>query len=43
MDGVTLCIPETNIKSKVMNWETNEIENFDGSKDILNEIEQSLF
>lgn len=43
MDGVTLCIPETNIKSKVMNWETNEMENFDGSKDILNEIEQSLF
>ena len=43
MDGVTLCIPETNIKSKVMNWETNEMENFDGSKDILNEIEQALF
>ena len=43
MDGVTLCIPETNIKSKVMNWDTNEMENFDGSKDILNEIEQSLF
>lgn len=43
MDGVTLCIPETNIKSKVMNWETNKMENFDGSKDILNEIEQSLF
>lgn len=43
MDGVTLCIPETNIKSKVMNWETNEVENFDGSKDVLIEIEQSLF
>ena len=43
MDGVTLCIPETNIKSKVMNWEINEIEYFDGSKDTLNEIEQSLF
>lgn len=43
MDGVTLCIPETNIKSKVMNWEINEMENFDGSKDTLNEIEQSLF
>jgi type I restriction-modification system DNA methylase subunit len=43
MDGVTLCIPETNIKAKVMNWETNEMENFDGSKDTLNEIEQSLF
>lgn len=43
MDGVTLCIPETNIKSKVMNWGANEMENFDGSKDTLNEIEQSLF
>jgi hypothetical protein len=43
MDGVTLCIPETNIKSKVLNWGTNETENFDGSKDTLNEIEQSLF
>lgn len=43
MDGVTLCIPETNIKSKVMNWETNEVENFDGSKDELKEIEQQLF
>ena len=43
MDGVTLCIPETNIKSKVMNWETNKIENFDGSKDLLIEIEEQLF
>ena len=43
MDGVTLCVPETNIKSKVMNWGTNKMENFDGSKDTLNEIEQSLF
>lgn len=43
MDGVTLCIPETNIKSKVMNWETNELENFDGSKDLLKDIEQPLF
>lgn len=43
MDGVTLCIPETNIKSKVMNWDTNEIENFDGSRDILVDIEQPLF
>lgn len=43
MDGVTLCIPETNVKSKVMNWDTNVFENFDGSVDILEEIEQSLF
>lgn len=43
MDGVTLCIPETNIKSKVMNWENNIFENFDGSKDSLKEIEISLF
>lgn len=43
MDGVTLCIPETNIKSKVMNWETNKIENFDGSKDLRIEIEEQLF
>lgn len=43
MDGVTLCIPETNIKTKVMNWETKEMENFDGSKDVLKEIEQQLF
>ena len=43
MDGVTLCIPETNIKTKVMNWETKKMENFDGSKDVLREIEQQLF
>ena len=43
MDGLTLCIPETNIKSKVMNWETNKMENFDGSKDVLTEVEQQLF
>lgn len=43
MDGVTLCIPETNIKSKVMNWETNKIENFDGSKNLRIEIEEQLF
>ena len=43
MDGVTLCIPETNIKSRVMNWDTNEMENFDGSKDVLKEVEQQLF
>lgn len=43
MNGVTLCIPETNIKSKVMNWETNKIENFDGSKNLRIEIEEQLF
>lgn len=43
MDGVTLCIPQTDIKSKVMNWGTNIFENFDGSKDFLKEVEQSLF
>lgn len=42
MDGVTLCIPETNIKSKVMNWQTNKFENFDGKEEIK-EIEQPLF
>lgn len=43
MDGVSLCIPETNIKSKIMNWEINKMENFDGIKDVLEEIEQQLF
>ena len=43
MDGVSLCIPETNIKSKIMNWEINKMENFDGSKDVLEEVEQQLF
>lgn len=43
MDGVRLCVPETDIKSKVMNWDTNMFENFDGSNDSLKEIEQSLF
>lgn len=43
MNGVTLCIPETNIKAKVMNWETNKIENFDGSKNLRIEIEEQLF
>lgn len=31
MDGLTLCIPETSKKAKVMNWETGEIEHFDGT------------
>jgi hypothetical protein len=43
MDGITLCVPGTNIKSKVMNWDTNMFENFDGSRDTIKEIEQPLF
>lgn len=43
MDGVRLCIPETDIKSKVMNWDINMFENFDGSNNSLKEIEQALF
>lgn len=31
MDGLTLCIPETSKKAKVMNWETGKIEHFDGT------------
>jgi len=30
MDGVSLCIPETKIPAKTMNWETGKIERFDG-------------
>ena len=43
MDGVTLCIPETDIKSKIMDWNLKEMINFDGSKNMLKEIEQQLF
>jgi hypothetical protein len=28
MDGVTLCLPETDIPAKVMNWETGKVERF---------------
>lgn len=30
MDGVTMCIPETDIPAMVMNWTTNKLERFDG-------------
>lgn len=33
MDGVTMCIPETEIPVKVMNWETGNMERFDGKVD----------
>ena len=33
MDGVTMCIPETEIHVKVMNWETGNMERFDGKVD----------
>lgn len=30
MDGVTLCLPETTIPAKTMNWESGKFERFDG-------------
>lgn len=33
MDGVSMCIPETEISAKVMNWEKGEMERFDGKVD----------
>lgn len=33
MDGITLCIPETEIPAKVMNWESGKMERFDGKVD----------
>lgn len=33
MDGVTMCVPETEIPAKVKNWETGEMERFDGKFD----------
>ena len=33
MDAITFCIPETDIPAKVMNWETNQLERFDGKVD----------
>lgn len=30
MDGVTMCVPETEIPAKTMDWETGEMERFDG-------------
>ena len=28
-----MCIPNTNIPSKLMNWETNQMERFDNKND----------
>lgn len=33
MDGVSMCIPETEIPVKVMNWDKGEMERFDGKVD----------
>lgn len=33
MDGVSMCIPETEIPTKVMNWDKGEMERFDGKID----------
>lgn len=30
MDGLTMCLPETNIPVKIMNWKKNNMEYFDG-------------
>lgn len=35
MDGVTMCIPYSEIPAKVMNWELNEMERFDGKPEEL--------
>lgn len=35
MDGVTLCIPNTDIPTKVMNWEKCNMERFDGEPEQL--------
>lgn len=28
MDGLTFCIPETDIPARIMNWDKNQMENF---------------
>ena len=33
MDGVTMCFPETESPVKIMNWDTGNIERFDGKVD----------
>ena len=33
MDGVTMCLPETETPALVMNWETGQTERFDGKVD----------
>lgn len=32
MDGLSMCVPKTNIPAKVMNWETEKMERFDGEE-----------
>ena len=34
MDGVSMCVPETDIPARVMNWDTGRMERFDGKTDI---------
>ena len=33
MDGVSMCLPETEIPVKIMNWDIGEMERFDGKTD----------
>lgn len=33
MDGVSMCLPETEIPAKIMNWDTGNMERFDGKVD----------
>ena len=33
MDGVTMCLPKTEIPAKIMNWDTGNMERFDGKVD----------
>ena len=35
MDGVSLCLPETDTPALVMNWEEGKMERFDGEEDSL--------
>jgi len=35
MDGVTMCIPYSDVPAKVMNWELDEMERFDGKPEEL--------
>jgi type II restriction enzyme len=35
MDGVTMCVPYSDIPAKVMNWELDEMERFDGQPEEL--------
>lgn len=32
MDGISMCLPETTIPAKIMNWDTGKLERFDGGK-----------